>query len=278
MGSRERPNVDPMTASNDVTTQWLDIPVRAGSAKSTMRGYLAQPAGTGPWPVVLVGFEMFGITEFVRRVAERFASAGYLALVPDFYHWQSPDGRHLELAADADGRTRGFELINGLRRDLVAADARAVFDALARRPDSTGDVAFFGMSAGGHISYYAASQVPLAALVALYPGWLTGKGTGLSQQEPILELTPLMAKLGTPVLLLIGGADFLFGPGEAEQIDTRLSADGVRHELVVYPDTPHGFFCDERDTYRPEAAADAWDRTLQMLGEQFRAQNNPVVS
>src|SRR5215467_11789288 len=102
MGSRERPNVDPMTASNDVTTQWLDIPVGSGSAESTMRGYLARPAGAGPWPVVLVGFEMFGITEFVRRVAERFAGDGYLALVPDFYHWQTSDGRHVELAADAD--------------------------------------------------------------------------------------------------------------------------------------------------------------------------------
>jgi carboxymethylenebutenolidase len=184
----------------------------------------------------------------------------------------------VELAADADGRTRGYELINGLQRDLVTADVHAALDALADRPDSTGDAAFFGMSAGGHISYYAATQVPLAALVALYPGWLTEAGTGLSHEEPILELTPLISVLGTPVLLLIGGDDFLFSPGDAERIRARLSADAVQHEMVVYPDTPHGFFCPERDTYRPDAAADAWERTLRLLAEHFGPRNIPVVS
>ncbi len=55
-----------------------------------MTGYLARPAGAGPWPAVLLGFEMFGITGYLRAVAAQVAAAGYLALVPDFYHWQSP--------------------------------------------------------------------------------------------------------------------------------------------------------------------------------------------
>ena len=67
------------------------------------------------------------------------------------------------------------------------------------------------------------------------------------------------------MLFLVGEGDHLFTPGQREQIATELDQAGVRHELVVYPDTPHGFFCDERDTYRAPAAADAWSRMLRLL-------------
>ena len=59
--------------------------------------------------------------------------------------------------------------------------------------------------------------------------------------------------------------DHLFTAAQREDIAVRLRSAGVRHEFVVYPDTPHGFFCDERDTYRPGPAADAWHRTLRLL-------------
>lgn len=260
-----------MSIESTIETTWLDIPVSAGQDSGTarMQSYLARPAGPGPWPAVLVGFEMFGITGFVRAVADRLAKAGYLALAPDFYHWQAGDGGHIELPADELGRTRGLELINGLHRDLVVADVQAAIGALVARPESTGQVAFFGMSAGGHIAYYAASQVPLAGLVAFYPGWLADTGTGLGQKEPILTLTAQIAKHGTPVLFLAGSDDHLFKPGQFEEIRAALAESGVRHEMIIYPDTPHGFFCDERDTYRPDAASDAWARTTRFLSAEL---------
>lgn len=78
--------------------------------------------------------------------------------------------------------------------------------------------------------------------------------------EPLLDLTPRIVELGTPVLFLIGGSDHLYGPAEVEQIAQRLDADHLDHEMIVYPDTPHGFFCHERDTYSPQAAEDAFAR------------------
>ena len=263
-----------MSIESTIETTWLDIPVSAGQDSGTarMQGYLARPAGPGPWPAVLVGFEMFGITGFVRTVADRLANAGYLALAPDFYHWQAGDGGHIELPADAVGRTRGLELINGLRRDLVVADVQAAIGALVARPESTGQVAFFGMSAGGHIAYYAASQVPVAGLVALYPGWLADTGTGLGQTEPILSLTAQIAKHGTPVVFLAGADDHLFKPGQFDEIRAALAESGARHEMIIYPDTQHGFFCHERDTYRPDAASDAWARTTRFLSAEVGSQ------
>jgi carboxymethylenebutenolidase len=259
-----------MSDETTIETSWIQIPVASTEDGGTapMEGYLARPSGPGPWPGVLVGFEMFGITGFVRSVTDRLASAGYLALAPDFYHWQGGGG-HVELPADADGRARGLELLNGLSRKLVRADVHAAIKALAARPGSTGQAAFFGMSAGGHIAFYAASQIPLSALVCLYPGWLADAGTGLSKVEPLLTLTPRIAGLGTPVLFLAGADDHLFKPGHLDEIRAGLAEAGVRHEMIIYPDTPHGFFCHERDTYRPLAADDAWARATKFLSAEF---------
>lgn len=267
-----------MSDDNEILTEWVQIPVGGtGRAVTRMQGYLARPAGPGPWPTVLLGFEMFGITGYLRAVAAQVAAAGYLALVPDFYHWQVSGEAHTELAADADGRSRGLELVNGLRRGQVEADVRAAIGHLAARGDCTGQAAMVGLSAGGHIAYYAATQVPLAALAVFYPGWLTGRETGLSKPEPVLASTPGLAALGTPVLIMAGADDHLYEPGDLDAIDAELTRDGVRHELVVYPGTPHGFACFERDTYRPEAAADGWQRTFLLLAEMFGSRSNPLA-
>lgn len=264
-----------MNEENEILTEWVQIPVDGNA--NPMKAFLARPEKSGPWPAVLLGFEMFGVTGYLKAVAEMVAAAGYLALIPDFYHRQSKDGLATELTADAAGRARGLELINGLERDQVTADVNAAIGYLTTRPDCNGQVAMVGLSAGGHIAYYAATQIPLAALVAFYPGWLTGSDVGLSRDEPVLACTPGLAALGTPTLIMAGADDHLYSPGDFKAIETALADAGVDHEVVVYPDTPHGFACFERDTYRPEAAADAWQRALGLLARMFGSRSNPLV-
>ncbi len=104
-----------------------------------------------------------------------------------------------------------------------------------------------GLSVGGHIAYYAATQLPLAAVAVFYPGWLTDTGIALSRPEPTLALTPGLTAHGTRLLFLVGDADQLYTAAQRDQIAARLREDGVDHEMVVYPGAPHGFFCDERD-------------------------------
>ncbi|MFF7247304.1 dienelactone hydrolase family protein [Embleya sp. NPDC008237] len=245
--------------------EWIEIDVPG--APAPMSGYLARPDGPGPHPNVLVGFEMFGITGYVRGVADMLAGLGYRALVPDFYHRA---GRRIELPADLDGRARGLDLVGGLTRDGVRADVTAAIAELGRRFGDDAPTAMVGLSAGGHIAYYAATQVPLAALVAFYPGWLTGTEIGLGRPEPTVTLTPSIARYDTPVLVLIGGEDHLYPAAERDSIARLLAEAGVRNEFVVYPDTPHGFACEERDTYRPAAAEDAWARATALLAEALK--------
>jgi carboxymethylenebutenolidase len=95
---------------------------------------------------------------------------------------------------------------------------------------------------------------------------LTETTIPLSQPEPTVELTP---KLRAPVLFLIGEADHLYTAAQRTRVETALRDAGVRHEFVSYPDTPHGFFADERDSYRPAVAADAWARMSRFLDNQL---------
>jgi carboxymethylenebutenolidase len=222
-------------------------------------GYLAQPTTPGRRGAVLVGMEMFGVTAYVRDVADRIAALGYVAYAPDFYHRVAPG---IELEADDAGRARGLELAGTLTRTDALADLRAAIDLLRARDDATGAVAMLGMSFGGHIAYLAATQLDLATTVVLYGGWLTGTDIALSRPEPTLALTPGIA---APLLFLVGDADHAVPAADHERIAAALEAAGVEHELVVYPDTPHGFFCDVRDTYRPAQAADAWARARRAL-------------
>lgn len=240
-----------------------DIPVGDG----TMSAYVARPDTPGRRPAVVVGFEMFGVTDYIRRTARRIAALGHVAVVPDFYHRTAPG---FSGTADDEGRAQGYALLNRLRRDEVAADLRAVLAHIGERSDTTGRVGMVGFSLGGHLAFYAATQVPLAAVAAVYPGWLDTPGTALSADAPLLDLAPCAAAHGGRLLYLAGGDDHVVTPEQAERVDRALTAAGVPHEIVVYPGVPHGFLADERDTYRPDTAADAWRRIGALLASELR--------
>jgi carboxymethylenebutenolidase len=251
---------------HQITSAWVDVPVAGTTGTSPMGAYLARPVGPGRFPNVIVGFEMFGLTGYIRAVTDRIAALGYNAIAPDFYHRA---GERIDLPATEEGRERGMELLRNMRRGEVRDDVRALLDHLPRREGGGDRTAMVGLSAGGHIAYYAATQLPLAAVAVFYPGWLTDTTIGIGRPEPTLTLTGGIATLGTRLLFLVGDRDRLYTAKQRDQIADRLRTDRVDHEFVVYPDTPHGFFCHERETYRPGAAEDAFARLTVLLAERL---------
>jgi len=249
---------------NQIVQSWVEVPVPGETVP--MSAYLARPAAPGSYPNVLVSFEMFGLTGYVRAVTDRIARLGYTAVAPDFYH---RSGNRIALPATPAGRERGLELLQRMDRDGVRHDMQALLDYLPERADGSDRTAMVGMSSGGHLAYYVATQFPLAAVAVFYPGWLTDTTIALSRPEPTLTLTSGMAKHGNRLLFLVGDGDHLFTAEHHDQITTRLRDAGVNHELIVYPDTPHGFFCHERDTYRAAAAEDAFARVTALLADEI---------
>ena len=253
------------TETHLITTGCVDIIVNEETGSSTMGAYIARPQAADSYPGVIIGFELFGLTSYIRSVVERIARLGYVALAPDFYHRSSPG---IELEATAEGRTRGFELLHQLTRQQALNDVSAAMTYL-RAEEQCSQIAMVGLSVGGHIAYLAATQLDLKATVALYPGWLTAQDIPLSRPTSTLSLTPGMAAHNGYLLLLVGEQDNLISAAQREAIAGELRAANVRHELVAYPDTPHRFLYEEGESYRQGAADDAWQRIRQVLATEL---------
>jgi carboxymethylenebutenolidase len=247
----------------EIVTESLEIAVPGDKDSPTMAAHLAKPAMPVRYPGVVVGFEMFGLTGYIRNLTERIARLGYVAIAPDFYHRAGP---RIELDATNEGRERGLELVRNLSRDAALRDVRSALAYLREHETVTSKIGMVGCSFGGHIAYLAAAQLDLAATAVFYGGWLTTTDIGLSRPEPTVALTPgITGKL----LFLVGEQDHAVPTEHLDRIAARLADAGVRHEVVRYPDTPHGFFCDERDTFRAQPAHDAWRRVHELLDAEL---------
>ena len=120
-----------------------------------------------------------------------------------------------------------------------------------------------GFCWGGRITWlYAASNPRIKAAVAWY-GRLVTSSDELHPQNPI----DVAEKLKCPVLGLYGGADQAIPNDTVAQMREALKKGGTLSEIVLYPDTPHGFHADYRPTYREEQAKDAWGRCLNWFRE-----------
>lgn len=248
-----------------ITTGYVTIMVDEESGSSAMGAYMARPKAPGSYPGVIVGFELFGLTSYIRSVVDRIAQLGYVALAPDFYHRSAPG---IELEATAEGRARGFELLHQLTRQQAINDVQAAM-TYVRNEAKSSKIGMVGLSVGGHIAFLAATQCDLKATAAFYPGWLPTQDIPLSRPTPTLSLTPGIAEHNGYLLFLVGEQDSLIPAEQREAIARELRATNVRHELVTYPDTPHRFFNKEGESYRQSAADDAWRRVCEVFATEL---------
>jgi carboxymethylenebutenolidase len=172
---------------------------------TTMPAYLARPAGGPARTGVIVAHEFFAVTPDIRGVADDLARAGYLTIAPEFYHRDAPPGRWLE--RDDAGRQEGFAYLNRLRRQHALDDAAACIGWLESQPPVQ-RIAMIGFSAGGHLAYLAACQLPVSRTAVLYGGWLPTTDIPMSQPTPTLDLTP---GIRGRLLYLVGEEDALIG-------------------------------------------------------------------
>ena len=241
-----------------VQTERLEIDVEG----QPMGAYLARPQGPGPFPGVVVWMEIFGINAHIRDVTERVAGLGYVAMAPDFFHRTMPG---IELDYDDAGMARGMEALGKLDADLMIADARAAVGALRARSDVTNRIGTMGFCIGGHMAYLTACETDVAAAASFYGGGIAA-AEGPGGKPSTLSRTP---GIRGRILCLFGGRDALIPQDQVEAIRKALEAAGVRHEVVVYDEADHGFFCDQRATYHEASARDAWSRVQALFAEEL---------
>ncbi|MCE5361419.1 dienelactone hydrolase family protein [Candidatus Igneacidithiobacillus taiwanensis] len=238
-----------------IQSEWLQV-------RPDLRAYYSRPTGNGPFPLVLVFIEAFGINEHFKDVAQRLAAEGYAAIIPDIYHGKVYAYSDFENAI-AHLRT--------LQDTVVMDEARETIAAVRNRPEVVkGKFGVVGFCMGGRYTFLAnaALAADVACAVAFYGGGIAPESDPAGR-PPLLDHVPAMQ---APLTLFYGSEDNSITPAEHARIVTALSTAGKRYTLSVFPGAPHGFFSDRRDSYRPEAAAEAWQMTLREFAQHLRSE------
>ena len=237
------------TSAEGLEASEVKIPVKDGEVPA----YRAMPAKGGPFPVVLVVQEIFGVHEHIKDICRRLAKLGYLAVAPELYARQG----------DVSKETDIQKIISSVVSKVPDAQVMSDLDAAVAwaKKSGKGDpskLAVTGFCWGGRIVWlYAAHNPDLMAGVAWY-GRLTGMTNDLQPKYPL----DLVSDLKAPVLGLYGGADTGIPNESVEKMQKALTDAKKPSEIVLYPDTPHGFHADYRPSYRKDKAEEGWKKLL----------------
>lgn len=230
--------------------------VKIPAADGPMPGYRAMPKGEGPFPIVLVIEEIFGVHDYIEDICRRLAKVGYCAVAPELY------ARQGDLSTMTDAKVIIRDIISKTpdAQWIADLDAAASWAVSASHGDPS-RIGTMGWCRGGRgVWLYAAHRKDLKAGVAWY-GPVGGERTEIQPRTA----TDLAAELNAPLLCLYGGADTGIPVPAVEAARDKAKAAGKSVELVVYPDAPHGFHADYRPSYHEADAKDGWARALAFL-------------
>ena len=228
--------------------------------------YVARPAGAGRHPVVIVVSEIFGLHEWVRDVARRFAKAGYVAIAPNFFFRADPDN-HLPGLTDFAAI---FKIVATAKNEQVMGDIGAALAWAKTTPFCDPKrIALTGYCWGGGVAWMAAERFSeLKAVGAWYGGVRARKPGEMMYEEGRTWPIEAVKALKCPVLGLYGGKDQGIPAADIEAMRKALAEVGnTASHLIVYPDAEHGFMADYRSSYNEAAARDGWARLLTFFKE-----------
>ena len=236
-----------VTDAEGLTAGEVKIPTSDGSIPA----YRAMPSKGRAFPVVVVVQEIFGVHEHIKDVCRRLAKLGYLAVAPELYARQGAVSKLTDVN----------DIITKVVSKVPDAQVMADLDATVAwvKESGEGNVEKLGVTGfcwGGRIVWLYAAHNPRAKAAVAWYGRLVGKPSELQPKHPI----DIAASLKVPVLGLYGGDDQGIPLDTVEQMRKALQEAGSPSEIVVYPNTPHGFHADYRASYRKEQAEDGWRR------------------
>ncbi|MDQ2792688.1 MAG: dienelactone hydrolase family protein, partial [Bacteroidota bacterium] len=203
-----------------------------------MRAYVAFPDGTGPVPGIILLQEAFGVNHHIRSVADRLAAAGYAVVAPELYHRTAAPGLEIDYA---NFGTEAMPHYSAINNDDLTADLHAAHTWLTAQPLVKADkIGSIGFCLGGRVSFLANAVLPLAAAVSYYGG-----GTH--------TITDRAKDLHAPQLFFWGGLDEHISKTDINQVIEAVEAANKPYINTVISYADHGFHCDERPSYHPEA-------------------------
>jgi carboxymethylenebutenolidase len=232
-------------AVDGVLTQTL---VYGHAGARALAGFIAWPdAAEKAPPAVMLIHEWWGLNDNIREMARKLAAEGYVALAVDLYAGE---------VADTPDESRALMEKTLAAEDAVADNLRQAYAFLSTRAQAP-RVASIGWCFGGALSLRAALLLPgeLDAAVIYY---------GMLVQD-----RDRLATLDVPLLGLFAQLDTAIPPSDVERFQQTLKALGKPADFHIYPGADHAFANPSGTRYNPEAAADAWKRTLAFLHQHL---------
>ncbi|MCU1500957.1 MAG: hypothetical protein JWM12_311, partial [Ilumatobacteraceae bacterium] len=215
---------------------------------------LHTPAGSGPWPAVIMYPDAGGVRDTFHEMAQRLADLGYAVLLPDmYYRLGKVEPFDMKTAfADADERKRLMGLVSSVTKEAAARDTEAMLDFLAAQPEvADTKVGTTGYCMGGGLALTAAGRFPhrVGAAASFHGGQIATT----APDSPHLLAPAMMA-----TIYVAGAADDAsFDAEQFERLSTALTDAGLDYTLVTYP-AAHGFAVPDTPTYDEAAAARHW--------------------
>lgn len=234
-------------SSTAIAIEKVELTVADGTRMSAC---VARPEQAGPHPALILLQEAFGVNHHIRNVAERFGAEGYIAIAPELFHRTAPpgfEGSYTDFAAV-------LPHVQAVTPETSELDLRAAYDWLHSNPQvRPNEISSVGFCMGGRASFLANSILPLRAAVSFYGG---GIAPGLLDRA---------SKQQAPLLLIWGGLDKHITSEHRKAVTDALAAHQKTYVNVEFARADHGFFCDERASYEPHSARQAWALTLEFL-------------
>jgi carboxymethylenebutenolidase len=207
-----------------------------------LRAWLTAPPGKARG-AILIAQEIFGVNSHIRAVTDGFAAEGYVAIAPSLFDRVR---KGIELDYGQQDMQQGIGTVQQLKPEQTLLDLSAAL-AVVRH---AGRVGMVGYCWGGKLSYVAAGELPLACAVAYYGGSIASS---------------LDRKPKCPMMYHFGELDTHIPMSDIEKIKA-ADPSGI---FYVYPGAGHGFNCDQRGSYSPQATALARERTLAFFNEHI---------
>jgi carboxymethylenebutenolidase len=240
-----------------ITTDTAGLTVGEGKVKvegGDMPVYFARPANVQNPPVVLVAMEIFGLHEYIKDVTRRLAKAGAFAIAPDYYFRKGED------LTKITEMPKLMPLVNSKPDAELLADLDATVAWAKSQGGDTGRLGIMGFCRGGRTVWqYSAHSSALKAGVAFYGSLVDPPAQATLWPK---SSTQVAGAVKAPVLGLYGEADAGIPVAQVEAMKAALTAANKTFEIKLYPAAPHGFHADYRQSYRKEAAEDAWNQMI----------------
>ena len=226
---------------------WIDI-------GGGMTGYLVLPA-SGSGPGIVLFQEIFGVSPYIRDVADLWAEEGYVVLAPDLFHRME---QRAEMPSTEEGFKKAFDFYG--RYDWAAAedDIAASVATLRARPECTGKIGALGFCLGGKLIWLAAAHHGVDAAVGYY-----GVGIETALDGLATIRCPVTLHFGEKDAYVLASAREAIVAAVTRQTDTSaVAGSGKTVEMFVYPGADHGFNNPARPAYDKAASLMAHSRSL----------------